>query len=93
MSLPPLTVSEAVAEEPEAAKVLVPRGVFPSENVTVPEGAVDPVAGLTVAVRTVLPVVTRFAGDAVRVVEVGTGGELTATGTEAVELAKFPVAV
>jgi hypothetical protein len=67
--------------------------VLPSENVTVPEGAVDPLTGLTRAAKTVLPVVSRFAGVAFRVTEVDIGDAVTEIETEAVELPKFPVAV
>jgi hypothetical protein len=66
--------------------------VLPNENVTVPEGAVDPLAGLTTAANTVLPVVSRLAGVAVRLTAVEIGDEVTEIETEAVEFPKFPVA-
>jgi hypothetical protein len=67
--------------------------VLPSEKVTAPEGAVDPLAAFTTAANTVLPVVSRPAGVATRLTAVGTGGKVTEIETEAVEFAKFPVAV
>jgi hypothetical protein len=66
--------------------------VLPSENVTAPEGAADPVAGLTTAANTVLPVVSRLAGVALRVTAVETGDAVTEIETEAAEFAKPPVA-
>jgi hypothetical protein len=67
--------------------------VLPSENVTAPEGAVDPPAGLTTAANTVLPVVSRLAGVAVKLTAVEMGGEVTEIETAAVEFPKLPVAV
>ena len=51
-----LTVSEALAVAPAAARVAVPRAVVPREKVTVPVGAVVPAAGLTEAVNCVVAV-------------------------------------
>lgn len=88
-----LTVNEACAEDPETASAAVPSVVLPTEKVTLPDTTADPLPGLTVASRTVLPVVSRLVEAAVKVIAVETGGEVTAIETEAVELAKFPVAV
>jgi len=50
VSLLPATLSDAVAELPEAVRVAVPSETFPAVNVTDPVGAADPLAGFTVAV-------------------------------------------
>jgi hypothetical protein len=67
--------------------------VLPTENVTAPDGAVDPPAGLTTAASTVLPVVSILAGVAARLRVVDIGDEVTEIETEAVEFPKLPVAV
>lgn len=88
-----LTVNVACAEEPDVARVAVPSVTVPSEKFTVPEAEADPLAGLTVASRTVLPVVSRLAGAAVKLTAVEMAGDATLIDTEAVELEKLPVPV
>jgi hypothetical protein len=73
-SLPALTVSEAL---PELLRVADPRVVPPRLKVTVPVGV--PLDALTVAVRTVLPVVEMEAGLADRVVVVLAAAPVTVT--------------
>jgi hypothetical protein len=75
----PATVKVAVALEPDAVRVPVPSDFEPSVKVTVPVGAVVPLAGLTVAVRTVLAVELMLAGFAETVVVVPTAGTVTVT--------------
>jgi hypothetical protein len=78
-SLLPLTVSTAVAVEPEAVSVVVPNEVLPAVNVTLPAGAVVPLAAFTVAVNCVVPVAAKLAGLAAAVVVVATAGPTTVT--------------
>jgi hypothetical protein len=85
----PLTVSVAV--EPET--VADPRVVLPTMKVTLPVSAVLPLAGFTVAVKTVLAEDAMLAGFAATVVVVATGGVVTATVTDPLELEKLPLAV
>ena len=89
----PFTVRAAVAFPPDAASVTEPRIVFPMTNLTLPGGAADPLAGLTVAVKSVVPVEAIEVGLAASAVVVATiGGGVTVTVAEPVELAKLPVA-
>jgi hypothetical protein len=90
-SLLPLRVSTAVAVEPDAASVAVPREAVPAVNVTLPVGAVLPLAGFTVAVNCVVAVDAMVRGLAASVVAVATAGAVTVTVVDAVALEKFPV--
>ena len=83
----PLTVKAAVALEPAAVRVTVPRVVAPTVKVTVPVGAVVPLAGFTMAVRTVVELaVERLVELADREVVVLTGvGAVTVTVAVALE--------
>jgi hypothetical protein len=100
-NLAPETLSTAVAvvpedapeDAPEAASVAVPSAVLPTENVTVPAGATLPLAGVTVAVSCVVPAAAMVAGAAMMAVLLATGGPVTVTVMEAVELLKLPVGV
>jgi hypothetical protein len=90
-SLLPLRVNTAVADEPDAVSVAVPSEAVPTVKVTMPVGAVVPLAGLTVAVNCVVAVDAMLTGLAARVVVVATAGVVTVTVVDAVELEKFPV--
>lgn len=92
-SLLPLTVSTAVPEEPDVVSVAVPNDAVPAVKVTVPLGAVVPLAGFTVAVICVEAVDAMLTGLAARVVVVATAGVVTVTVVDAVELEKFPLGV
>jgi hypothetical protein len=92
-SLLPLRVSTAVADEPEAVSVAVPNEGVPAVKVTVPVGAVLPLAGFTVAVNCVVAVDAMVRGLAARVVVVATAGAVTVAVVDAVVLEKFPVGV
>jgi hypothetical protein len=85
----PLTVTLAV--EPET--VADPRAVLPTAKVTLPVGTVEPPAGFTVAVNTVLAEDRMLPGFAATVVVVATGGVVTATVTDPLELEKPPAPV
>jgi hypothetical protein len=76
-----------VAVDPEI--VAVPRVVLPTVKVTVPAGAVAPLAGLTVAVNTVLAEERMVAGFAASVVVVPV---VATTAVEPLELEKLPEA-
>ena len=84
----PLTVRLA----PEADNGILPRLVAPSENVTLPVGAVS-LAALMVAVSCVEAVDAMVAGLAATDVVVVAAGALTVTVVELPELEKFPVAM
>lgn len=83
----PLTVRLAVAPD----IVADPSVALPSVKVTVPAGALLPLAAFTVAVRTVLAEAAMLDGFASTVIAVATGGAVTATVTEPVEPEKSPV--
>jgi len=84
--LAPLTVRVAV--DPETAAE--PRVVPPSVKVKAPSGAVLPLAGLIVAVKSVLAEDAIAAGFAERVVVVAIGGAVTATTNVAEAFEKLP---
>jgi hypothetical protein len=63
--LEPLTVIDAAAVVPAGARVTQPNEIFPAANVTVPVGAVVPLAGATVTLNTVEAFWTMLAGLAV----------------------------
>lgn len=70
----------------------VPSVVFPIVKITEPVGAALPLAGCTVAVKTVLPDDDAMLGGfAVTDVVVFTAGGVTVTATVLLELAKLPV--
>jgi len=81
----PATVNVAVALLPDAVNVPVPSDLVPKVKVTVPVGAVVPLAGFTVAVITVLAVEAMPAGLAEAVVVVATAGTVTVTAVVPVE--------
>ena len=68
--LEPFTVRVVKPVDPDALSVAVPRAVAPEVKVTLPDGAMVPDAGFTVAVRTVDEVAAILAGAAVAVVVV-----------------------
>jgi hypothetical protein len=74
-----LTVKVATPLLPDAASVPVPRIFVPRLKVTLPVGAVVPLAGFTIAVSVVLAVLAILAGLAETVVAVATGGIVTVT--------------
>ena len=84
----PLPVKVADEVDPEAISVTVPSVLPPTENVTLPVGAVLPLPGFTVATSRVVPVVTMLVGLAVTVVVVVTVVDVIVTATEADETAK-----
>src|SRR5436305_17742 len=86
-------VIAAVAAAPDVFSVSVPSAFVPAKNATVPPGAAVPLAGLTVAVTTVLPAAAIWTGFAASVTLVATAGGITVTVKLPVELAKLPAAV
>jgi hypothetical protein len=84
----PATVNVATPFEPDAVNVPVPRDVVPDEKVTVPVGAFVPLAGLTVAVISVLAVELMLVGLAETVVVVATDAAVTVTVAVPLELVK-----
>jgi hypothetical protein len=85
----PLIVSDAVDAPPvEEAAETVPSEVLPSVKTTVPKGAADPDAVLTVAVICALPVGAILAGEAVTTVVVETGAADSVMTTVAEDEAK-----
>ena len=86
-----MTVNAAVALVPEAVRATVPRVALPDVNDTVPDGALLPLAGLTVALKTVAPLCAMATGLAVTIMPVFTGGgEVTVRLTDAVDGEKLP---
>lgn len=75
------TVKVAVAVDPEAVSIPDPRETFPAVKVTLPVGAVVPLAGFTVAVNCVVAVWAMLAGLAASVVVVAICGEVATTTT------------
>ena len=80
-----MTVSVAVALDPDAVKLAEPRFLFPRVKVTVPVGAIVPVTGVTVAVRTG----EALALELVETVVVVATGAVTVTVVVAVEPVKL----
>jgi hypothetical protein len=74
---------------PEGARVADPMDAVPNSNVTLPEGAALPVAGLTVTVNCVLPVGAMLAELAATAVVVAAGGTVTVTVTVPAEVPKL----
>ena len=75
--LEPLTVTVALAELPVTINAADPRVILPKVNVTAPEGAFEPVTGVTFAISCVVPLAAMDAGLAVKVIAVPvTGGRL-----------------
>lgn len=89
----PARLRTAIPEEPETTSGTLASVVLPDTNVTEPAGVVDPVAGFTVAVRVVCPVVRTAAGAGESIVVVATTGCVTVTVVAAAELAKLAVPV
>lgn len=81
-----------MALEPDAVNVPVPNVTVPRVKVTVPVGAVIPLAGFTVAVRTVLAVGAMLVGLADKAVVVDTGGAVTVTAVVPLDALKDVVA-
>ena len=90
-NLPAPTDSVAVPKEPEPTSDAAPSKADPAKNDTLPAGAALPLAGLTVAVNSVVPVAGMLAGAAVSEVVVATDGTATVTVADAVEPLKLPV--
>jgi len=91
--LAPLTVKVAVPFGPEAESVALPSETFPVVNVTDPEGAVVPLAGLIRTVTAVVAPVAIKVDAAVSAAVVATGVGVTVSVTEPVDDAKLPVGV
>ena len=79
--LEPWTVSVAVAFAPEAVNCAEPSDVDPAVKLTVPLGAVVPLAGWTVTVSVVLADDRMLVGFALTAVVVAMGVGVTVTGT------------
>jgi hypothetical protein len=84
------TVMEAV---PAVLRAAVPSVLVPRLKVSVPAGAVVPLAAFTVAESRALPVLVIDAGLAERLVVVPMSGTVTVTTAGAAALAKLPEAV
>lgn len=79
-----LALTSILALEPES--VASPRVLLPNVKVTFPAGAALPLAAFTVAVNMMVWIDTMFDDDATRAVVVATGGGVTVTLTEPLEL-------
>jgi hypothetical protein len=88
----PFTVRVAVTVPLEPASGAVPRAVFPAEKVTLPVGAVVPLAAFTVTVKTVDALCTILTGSPAReaVVAIRGADRVTVIAVET-ELVKPPL--
>jgi hypothetical protein len=88
----PFTVSVAVTVPPEPASAAVPNAVPPAEKLTLPVGAVLPLAAVTVTVKTVDALWAILTGLAANKAVVAIRGAATVTVIAAeTELAKLPL--